>query len=159
MRVFRSKNGSSRSGFTLIELLVVIAIIAILAGLLLPALANAKAKAHGIACLGNLKQLQVCWLLYSDDNNGFVPPQKTIIGPFSDMSSATGSWILGDTTFVLTTSNIEHGVLFPYNSSTAIYHCPEDHSKVTGQKSLLRNRSYSINWYLGSDLTVWYDPR
>jgi prepilin-type processing-associated H-X9-DG protein len=66
---------------------------------------------------------------------------------------------MGDTTFDLTTSNIEHGVLFPYNTSTAIYHCPEDRSKVTGQKSLLRNRSYSINWYLGSDLTVWYDPR
>src|ERR1044071_6378524 len=60
----------SGRAFSLIELLVVIAIIAILASLILPAMARAKARAQGSFCLNNTRQLSVAWIIYADEHNG-----------------------------------------------------------------------------------------
>src|SRR5437773_12156371 len=76
LRAPRAREGArapQQPGFTLIELLVVIAIIAILASLLLPALAKAKSKGQDIVCRNNLRQLQICWMLYVDDHNDVMP--------------------------------------------------------------------------------------
>ncbi|MBN8247289.1 MAG: type II secretion system protein [Verrucomicrobia bacterium] len=132
-----------KNGFTLIELLVVIAIIAILAGMLLPALAKAKTKAQGIMCMNNTKQLMLGWKLYAGDHNDLLVASLGM--PAADRRVI---WIEGNLDFTSrdSTNNrfITNGPLFKYTGgSFAIYKCPADRA-ATGKLPTARNATPRI---------------
>jgi len=110
------------NGFTLIELLVVIAIIAVLMAILMPALNRAREQGKRAACLSNLKQLQLAWVMYADDNDGKIVNGNAnwdLRGenPWAWIPDHHESSIEAQKTF-------EQGALYPYSSSPKIFKCP-----------------------------------
>ena len=144
-------------GFTLIELLVVIAIIAILAGMLLPALSKAKQKAQDIACRSNQRQLQLCWQMYVDDHADVMPPINDWVAG-GIYSSREPSWAVGDAVHDLTTSNLLRGVLYPYIQSVGIYRCPGDKNTVMGHPAVPRTRTYQLDIALNGSVNGTFMP-
>lgn len=149
-------------GFTLVELLVVIAIIAILASLLLPTLAKAKAQAQRAKCINNERQLALTWLIYAGDHD-----EKVVLNGENGLSDSDNSplWVYGTShpntpaftndTYLL---DPKYAAFGPYLPATGTYRCPADSGElhvtggkgVLGGKTILRNRSYSLNGYVGA---------
>ncbi len=138
-------------GFTLLEVLVVAAVLGLLVALLLPAAAGAQARSTAVSCLGNLRQLQLAWQLYTDDYHGHLPSNQAVLLD-EVWRSTPDSWI-GFSNAARDTSlaPIEQGLFhrLDYNRTPGLYRCPADKAPVRnrtgGMLRQKRTRSYALN--------------
>lgn len=145
--------------FTLIELLVVIGIVAILAGLLLPAVAQGKSRAIGLVCLKNTRELALGWMMYADDNEGRLAYNLGGVGAQRGLAQRSDlNWVNGLLDWELTPDNtntlmISKSALGAYLSKNVeVYRCPADRVLSDIQRQAgwsMRNRSYSMNAMMG----------
>lgn len=148
-----------RDGFTLIELLVVIGVIAILAGLVLPVLGQAKAKGHAISCLNNERQLALAWQVYADEHEDRAAPNFGEQQVLEEIANGTyRNWVNNVLDWTTNPMNTNRALLFaggigPYLSGVDnVYRCPSDFVLSEAQKQLgwrSRVRSYSMNLMVG----------
>lgn len=149
---------SSGRAFTLIELLVVIAIIAILAGMLLPALSRAKAKALSTACMSNAKQLQTAFQMYSDDHRDYYVNNHGV----GETRSRTNTWANNVMDWASSEGNtntalLNGSLLGRYLGGVGVFKCPADQSRADNG---LRIRSFALNSLVGDpgELTNRFNP-
>jgi prepilin-type processing-associated H-X9-DG protein len=139
-----------------VEVLVVIVVIAVLAALLLPALAQAKSRAHAIACMNNTKQLVLAWTMYAADNGERLPYNLNLAGSAfrTDMNWANNvmTWDLSaDNTNPATLTKASLGMYVGGN--TAVFRCPADTALSAVQRAAgwsARLRSYAMNAMVGN---------
>jgi len=143
------------AGFTIIEIGAVIFIITILVSLLSASLNHAKGRALRISCLDNLKELQLAWHMYVDDEADRLPLNKTAMGGGNykvfGRRASTNSWVVGNPKEDVNTAKIEAGSLYPFMMSPRLYRCPMDRSRSILNPNVLRTRSYSMDSFLAGD--------